>query len=101
MLCLHDEFPDEEAILFPLNKRLFVRVIRGRHEEVVDLILAVGQTHLRLVLDDVVNLDEFADAIEDVVGARELRPLANFVGPPGSVAALIVKPSQTSAFIHR
>lgn len=64
---LLDEFLDEQAKLLPLLERLLVGVVGRRDEEVVDLIFAVGQTDLRLVLDNVLDLVELPHPVEDVV----------------------------------
>ena len=51
----------QQAKLFPVLERLLVGVQAGRHEEVVGLVLAVGEALLRLVVDRVHDLEKYAD----------------------------------------
>ena len=88
---LHDKFPDEKTELLALLEGLLVRVVGGGDEEVVDLVLAVRQADLGLVLDDVLDLVELAHAVEDVVGAGELLALAHGVALVRRGAALVVE----------
>ena len=63
-MFLLDEFFDQQAILFSLLEGLFVGIVGGGDEEVVDLVLAVGQAHLRLVLNDVLDLEKKIQMLE-------------------------------------
>lgn len=91
---LHDQFPDEQAELFSLLERLLVGVVGGGDKQVVDLIFAISQTDLGLVLDDVVDLVELSHPVQDVVGACQLLALANRVFLVGVLASSVVEPFQ-------
>ena len=90
-IFLHEQLPEYEAELLPLLEGLLVGVVGGGDEEVVDLVLAVGEADLGLVLDDVLDLVELAHAVEDVVGAGELLALAHGVALVRRGAAFVVK----------
>ena len=102
-IFLHEQLPEYEAELLPLLEGLLVGVVGGGDEEVVDLVLAVGEADLGLVLDDVLDLVELAHAVEDVVGAGELLALAHGVALVRRGAALVVeagRKNEISCFIH-
>ena len=67
---LRDQLLNEQAELLPLLEGLLVRIVGGGDEEVVDLVLAVGEAYLGLILYDVLHLVELAHPVQDVVGAR-------------------------------
>ena len=67
---LLDKLFDEQAILFSLLEGLLVGVVGGRDEEVVDLVFAVGQAHLRLVLDDVFHLENLQIFCHDAIALK-------------------------------
>ena len=91
-IFLHEQLPEYEAELLPLLEGLLVGVVGGGDEEVVDLVLAVGEADLGLVLDDVLDLVELAHPVEDVVRAGQLFALAHRVALVGGGTALVVKP---------
>ena len=61
-----------------------------------DLVLAVREADLGLVLDDVVDLVELAHPVEDVVGAGEVLALAHRVHVVGRSAPLVVEAGTTT-----
>ena len=89
---LHDKFPDEQTELLALLEGLLVRVVGCGDEEVVDLVLAVRQADLGLVLDDVLDLVELAHPVEDVVRTGQLFALAHRVALVSCGTSLVVKP---------
>ena len=91
-IFLHEQLPEYEAELLPLLEGLLVGVVGGGDEEVVDLVLAVGEADLGLVLDDVLDLVELAHPVEDVVRAGQLFALAHRVALVRGGTSLVVKP---------
>ena len=67
-------------------------------KECTHLILAVGEADLGFVLDNVLDLVELAHPVQDVVGASQLAPLANWIALVGGRASLVVETANKKAF---
>ena len=66
----------------------------GGHKEVVDLVLAVGQAYLGLVLNDVMDLVELPHPVQDVIGAGQLLALAHGVLLVSVLTSSVVEPAK-------